>query len=177
MKERKKWPWAIVGVVALIVIIVIVGSGGKTNSASQPGGGGVADSTTSTIDPTVAASTAYVAAYNTMNTGENAQVAIQNGTDPTATGAAINQRITLRQTFDQAVKAITFPSNATSDASKVLTADASLESSLGTLSANTSDTANYNQIFVTVTQDEATFAAADTALANDLGLTTTTPST
>jgi hypothetical protein len=127
---------------------------------------------TATVDLTAAASSAYAAAYNTMNSGVNADIPKQNkaSTDPAGATAAINDMVSLRQTFDTAVAAITFPDADKSDAQAVLSADASLESALGTLAANTDNIPNYNSIFPTTLSAQSAFTAADAALSRDLGL-------
>jgi hypothetical protein len=91
-------------------------------------------------------------------------------TDPAGATAAINDMVSLRQTFDTAVAAITFPDADKSDAQAVLSADASLESALGTLAANTDNIPNYNSIFPTTLSAQSAFTAADAALSRDLGL-------
>jgi hypothetical protein len=126
---------------------------------------------TSTTDLTAAAAAAYLTAYNTMSSGLSADIPGQNSSDPTTSTNAINNEVTVLQTFDTAVQGIQLPSSADADAQTVLNADAALESALGTLAVNTNDVSNYNSVFDTVQPDETTATADQTALARDLGLT------
>ena len=119
--------------VVTLAALAVAGCGGST---SAPGGGTHTSSRTATADLKAAAATAYASAFNTMIDAVNVDVPKQNkvGTDPTGAAAAINDEVTVRQTFDTAVSAITFPSSDQADAQAVLSADAALEGAvLGTL--------------------------------------------
>ena len=170
---------AIVSAAVVIIVIIAVVAGSHQNSNPNPStgsanSGGGSSSASATTDPTAAASAAYVSAYNAMVNAENPEITAQNadGGNPTALTTDLNNRISTRQTFDTAVQQITFPSSAQSDAQQVIAADAALENALGQLSANTNDTSNYNSVFASVTTAENQFAAADSALSTDLGVTT-----
>jgi hypothetical protein len=124
--------------------------------------------TTTTIDPT----NAYIAAYNALSTAVNAGIVNQNSDIPSTATAGIDAEITAYKAFDTSLSSIGFTGQARSDAQKVLNADAALEDLLGTLSVNTDNVENYNQVFSTVTPAEATVTADQTALNNDLGVST-----
>jgi len=161
-----------IGLIGCVLLLVACG-------ASSTGGSSAASSSappaTATPDLAAAAATAYSAAFNTLNQGEGVDIPKQNGSDPTVSAAAINDRVRLRQAFDSAVSAITFPSGDQSDARAVLDADSALESALGTLAANTDSVSNYNGIFPTVLSAENAFKSADAAISRDLHLVNTTP--
>ena len=154
------------GVAVVAVAIAVAAVASKKNApaavSTAPAAASVA----------AAAADSYVTAFNTMNDADNAGLAKQNtlDSDPVAATAGINDRISARQEFDATVRSIVFPASAKSDAGQVLSADAALETLLATLSANTDNTYNYNQVFNTVTPGEAAFVAADSTLSNDLGL-------
>lgn len=112
-------------------------------------------------------------APTTLPSTVNKDIPAQNGGNPTAMTKAINNQVSARQRFDTKVAAITFPTSAQADARNVITTDAALESTLGTLAVNTADTSNYNAVFATVTPADNAFTAADTALSSDLGLVST----
>lgn len=151
---------------ALGIALAGCATGSTVNpSTSTPG------SSTSTTNLTSTAGAAYQTAFNTMNTAFNADIPAQNGSDPTAMAAAINNEVTVMQTFDTAVQAIQFPTGDQADVQTLLNADTALEGALGTLAANTNSTANYNAIFDTVQPDQTAATAAQHALARDLGLT------
>lgn len=155
-------------VVAIFVLLIIIGIAfGGSSSSSSTGAASSASAST--------AANQYVSAYNTMNNAVNADVAKQNtdGSNPTALTAVIDDQIAARHTFDTAVAAITFPAADGADVKSLIAADVALENDLGTLAANTTDTANYNSVFATVTSAQGAFAAAATTLENDLGLTST----
>ena len=166
--------WAILGS-ATFAIVGAAGCGSATPSGGSTTitSGSGSTSNSSAAATAAAAGAAYVTAFNTMNDAVNADIPAQNkaGTDPTGATTAINDEASARQTFDTAVQAITFPASDQADAQAVLSADASLESVLGTLAANTNDIGNYNSIFDTVTPAQSAFTAADNALSNELGLT------
>jgi hypothetical protein len=122
---------------------------------------------------TASANAAYLTAFNTMSSGLNADIPAQNGSDPTAATTAINNEVTVLQTFDSAIQAIQFPSSDQTDVQTVLTADTALETALGTLAVNTGDVTNYNAIFDTVQPDQTAATAAQDALGRDVGLTVT----
>jgi hypothetical protein len=125
---------------------------------------------TPTTDLEAVASSAYEGAYNTMQSGLNADVAGQNSSDPTTSENAINDEVTVLQAFDSAVENIQFPAEDQSDAQTVLNDDAAWENGLGTLAVNTDNTDNYNQVFDTVQPEQTAAQAAQVALARDLGL-------
>jgi len=164
--------------VAVLGIGISLAACSSGSPSKQSGGSGGATSTTSTTaDLTAAASAAYGAAYNTMQTADNAGIDQQNSSDQSTQIAGINARVQVRQTFDTAIQAIQFPTSAQTDAKAVLSADVALETALGDLSVNVNDTANYNSVFQTVSTDLSAFAAADAALSSDLGLTNVTTTT
>jgi predicted transcriptional regulator len=117
----------------------------------------------------------YLAAYNTMITADNLLVTKQNAEnigDP-ALATTIHARSALRSTFDTTVAALDasqFP-KASADITAVLNADAAVEDAFGTLAVNTDNVSNFNSIFSTYTSAQATFVAADSAVARDLGQT------
>lgn len=156
-----------------VSLLAVVSACGTASAAttSQP----AVAAATPTPDLTGAASAAYADAFNTMNTAEAADIPKENSTDPSVSTAGINEGVTLRETFDTAVGAIQFPESMKADVQAVLSADASLESLLGELGANTDNIQNYNSIFTTMTSGEAAFKAADAALSRDLGLTNSAP--
>ncbi len=159
-------------------ILGLAGCGGTSAPVSSSSNGAASSSApTPTADLTAAASSAYLTAYNTMNQAVNVDIPRQNtaSTDPTGAAAAINDMASLRQTFDTAVAVITFPNADASDVHAVLNADASLESTLGTLAANTDNITNYNSIFSTMLSAQSAFTAADAALSRDLSLVNGTP--
>ena len=160
--------------VLIVLVAVITGAANNSSHGSSTSTTQAAaiSSTPTTADLTAAAAQDYLNAYNKMIDAENPLITEQNSGVPTTVANGINGRILVRDTFDQAVQAITFPANASADAQKVLSADAALKDALGTLAANVDDTSNYNTVFSNVTSAESTFASADAALSNDLGLTT-----
>jgi hypothetical protein len=110
-----------------------------------------------------------------MASADNVLIGQQNAKgigDPTL-ATTINARAALRSTFDTSVQALDaspFP-KATTDIATALNADASVESALGLLAANTDNVTNYNSTFDSVTSANATFIAANAAVQRDLGLT------
>ena len=166
------------GVVVPLVIlaVLVIAAVGAFASSNKTGTSAVATTAPAASQADVAGN-AYVAAFNKMSDSVNAQTAAENGTDPVATSAAWNAEVAARQAFDSAVGNINFPNADEADAKQVIATDTALESAEGTLAANTDSVFNYNSIFTTVTTAENAFAAADKALSNDLGLTSTTPST
>jgi hypothetical protein len=127
----------------------------------------IESTTTTTIDPT----TAYVAAFNVMTTAVNAGIAQQNSGDPATSAGGINAEVAAYKAFDAALANLRLPGSARTDAQKLLNVDAALEQVLGTLALNTGNVDNYNQIFNTVTPAETAVTSAQTALNNDLGVT------
>jgi hypothetical protein len=105
-----------------------------------------------------------------MVAAESPHVTVQNGSVSTVRSAAINQRVAIRLAFDRAVRAMTFPVNATTDVRAVLSSDAVLEAVLATLAADTDDVADYDTISVAVAPAEAAVLAANRALSAHLGL-------
>lgn len=163
-------PIAAVVVLAVALAVVLLGTNKKanTNSAGTHSATGF-QPTTTTTDPTAAAGAALVTAYNTMIAAVNPGVAQQNSGDPATETSGINAEVAGYQAFDSALQAISWPSNAQSDAQAVLNADSALENALSTLALNTGNVSNYNQVFDTVTPAENTQVAAIKALANDVG--------
>lgn len=170
----------VVALIALVLVGAVVALGviGAHSNSKKNGSSAVA-TTAPSASPAAIAGNAYVDAYNTLVGAANAQRSGENGinSDSAATATAWNAEISARQTFDSAVGQIDFPGTDQTDARQVLTTDAALESAEGTLSANTGNIYNYNQVFDTVTPALNAFVAASTALENDLGLTPATPST
>ncbi len=173
---KRWWFWAPACVLVVVIVLVVAITGAANNSShgssTSTTQAAAISSTPTTADLTAAAAQAYLNAYNKMIDAENPLIAEQNSGVPTTVADGINGRILVRDTFDQAVQAITFPVGASADAQKVLSADAALKDALGTLAANVDDTSNYNAVFSNVTSAESNFASANAALSNDLGLTT-----
>lgn len=155
-----------------VAITTAACGGGKPSASHSTTTTGAPPSTT---DLTATASAAYASAFNTMESGLNAQIPAQNAadTDPSGATTAINTEVTVLQTFDTAIEAIQFPPADQSDVQAVLNADAAWEQGLGTLAVNTNDTANYNSVFDTVQPEQTAATAAQDALGRDLGLSIT----
>jgi hypothetical protein len=163
-------PIAAVVILAAVLAVVLLGTNKKPNTNStgtRPATG--FQPTTTTTDPTAAAAAAYVTAYNALGAAVNPGVVQQNSGDAATETTGINAQVAGYQAFDSALQAITWPSNAQSDAQAVLNADSALENALATLALNTGNVNNYNQVFDTVTPAENAQAAAVKALANDVG--------
>jgi hypothetical protein len=154
-------------------ILGLAGCGGTAGPARTSSNAATSPSApTPTADLTAAASSTYLAAYNVMATAENLDIPKQNkaSTDAAGATAALNDRVSVRQAFDTAVGAITFPDADKADVAAVLNADSSLESALGTLAVNTDSIPNFNLLFPTVVTAENAFRSADAALSRDLNL-------
>jgi hypothetical protein len=113
----------------------------------------------------------YKAAFNTMTEADNAGIKVQNSGDLSKVPHALQARVSAREQFDSAVRAIAFPSSLSSDAQAVLSADASLEHALIILQASTGSVSTFNAALPTVDQVIAQFDAANAPLLNALGLT------
>lgn len=183
--NRNKWLMVGGGVVVLVIAVVIgvilgqnskkpttAASATSSGNSGNSGSGNSGNSGNSDAAVTAAASAAYIKAYNTMLPALNAGISNQNSSDSSTQTAGINAEIAAYQTFSSAINSITFPTSAQTDAQHVLSAEASLVTVLGTLSVNTGNTGNYNQVFDTVTPALTAFTSACTALQNDIGVQT-----
>ncbi len=126
--------------------------------------------TTSSTDLLAKDSSQYKVAYNHMIDLCNQQVPRTNSADSATSTAGWNATAADQQKFDVILQAMAFPSSLSAKVQAVISADVSLESLEGTLSVNTGNTNNYNAIFSTVVTAQATANAANTVLANALGL-------
>jgi hypothetical protein len=156
---------------AVVAVIALAGCGASGSGQSSAASGGGSQTTTSASPDATAAASAYETAFNTMIGADNAGIMNQNSNDASTCSKGIQARITARRQFDASMHAIDMPASLSSDAQAVLSSDAALEQALGNLQANVSDVASYNHRIQPLKQDEDHFRAANTTLANALGLT------
>lgn len=130
----------------------------------------VASSHTTSTSRTPAANS-YLSAWNTLIASEKAASNEWNGgADAASATAGINADIAADQAFATAVGQITFPSNDQSDATKVLSANTALETTLSALASVTGNPAVFNQEYPQYTAAFTALSAANATLSSDLGL-------
>jgi hypothetical protein len=174
--------------IAGAIAVALAACGGSTKAVTQSNPAAAsstptsATTSTSVSTPTsattstssqAAAKAPYKAAFNTMTAADNAGIRDQNSNDPSTSSRGTQARVTAREQFDSAVRAIAFPSSLSSDAQAVLSADASVEHALIILGASTGSVSTFNAAFATFKQERDKFTAANDTLLNALGLTTT----
>jgi len=165
--------------IALAGLGLLAGCGATSATSAPPHSAAPVAATTAPTPDITVLSAGYLAAYNTMNTADNAAITTDNaaaiGSPELLSG--LKAQVADRQAFDTAIVALdtTGFAQAATDLRAVLGADAALEAALGDQESNYQSVSNYNSSGTTYEAAAGQFTSADALVSQDLGLTLNNP--